>query len=469
MDKKSFFYNHNNEHYCGDFIPYYDDKSETFHLFYILGNPWHHISTKDFVNYTYHRVALEGGGPNAQDRDIYTGCVTKINDLYYIYYTGHNGEKDSGVKFSEVILRATSPDLMTWTKDTEWKLEPDTEHFQGGAWRDPYIWYQEDEQKYFMIFTAADKHNISKRWGCTAMFSSDDCLNWIFDSKAYNPCLNDSHECPDMFKIGDWYYLIFSCYGRNWENKYRMSKNIRGPWIKPKEDVLDGRAYYAAKTAEGNGKRYLFGWVSRKEDEEDQKTYGWSGTLAVHEINQKPDGTLFLTMPDSVKNAFDKPVSYTPAEKKGEFEINKNEISADAFSGFSYITLGDLDYDKSYLVKGKIQFNKPESSAAGLLLRVNNMDLENYYQIRFDNLKNKLSFERSSNFFQNHKFDEERFLNPKNTGVFEFEIIVSGSMIVTYSEDAVLSARGYDLKEGKLGFFVEEGAASLIDLKIFEA
>ena len=63
------------------------------------------------------------------------------------------------------------------------------------------------------------------------------------------------HEMPDLFKIGDWWYHIVTEYSDRSKMVYRMSKSLEGPWIAPKDDAFDGRAYYAGRTFELNGQR----------------------------------------------------------------------------------------------------------------------------------------------------------------------------------------------------------------------
>ena len=56
-------------------------------------------------------------------------------------------------------------------------------------------------------------------------------------------------ECPDLFRMGDKYYLTYS-----WDcvTYYAMSDSMNGPFTAPPDNVLDGNGFifYAAKTAE---------------------------------------------------------------------------------------------------------------------------------------------------------------------------------------------------------------------------
>lgn len=46
------------------------------------------------------------------------------------------------------------------------------------------------------------------------------------------------HEMPDLFKMGDWWYLITTEYSHASTQVYRMAKSLKGPWIAPDDDAL---------------------------------------------------------------------------------------------------------------------------------------------------------------------------------------------------------------------------------------
>ena len=75
------------------------------------------------------------------------------------------------------------------------------------------------------------------------------------------------HEMPDLFKMGDWWYLITTEYSHASTQVYRMAKSLKGPWIAPDDDAFDGRAYYAGRTFMLNNQRILFGWVPTRANE----------------------------------------------------------------------------------------------------------------------------------------------------------------------------------------------------------
>jgi len=53
------------------------------------------------------------------------------------------------------------------------------------------------------------------------------------------------HEMPDLFRMGDRWYLLTTEYSDRSKTVYRSSESLAGPWTSPVDDAFDGRAYYA--------------------------------------------------------------------------------------------------------------------------------------------------------------------------------------------------------------------------------
>lgn len=458
---------------CGDFIPFYWDGE--YHLFCIQGSPWYHISTRDFVSFVEHGIAIPSGGPDSQDRDIYTGCVIEKDGLFYIFYTGHNADFDKQGKFTQVVMLATSKDLITWTKDPDFRLEPDTSLYSAGGWRDPHVFWNDAEGEYWMILCSATKEILHKRWGCTPLFTSPDLKNWTSKGPIYAPRLYDSHECPDMFRIGDWWYLIFSTYTRHWETRYRMARTPSGPWIVPQpDDLFEGRTFYAAKTVFDGSRRLIVGWTAVKEGEKDEGKYLWGGNLLVHELVQRPDGTLGVKLPDEIRSAFGRPVPLTVVSSlarggvsgcsTGEWAVDGTSLACDSLGRFSFIQLADMP-DKC-IIRANATFESGTSSL-GFMLRMDGDRLENWYQVRLEPGRNRVVFDRSNRYFVDQSFIEERPVELKAQVPVELEVVVSGSIVSIHVDNHVaLTARGYDLTSGSAGLFVEEGSAKFDNVSI---
>ena len=126
----------------------------------------------------------------------------------------------------------------------------------------------------------------------------------------YDPGLYFAHECPDLFKMGDWWYLLFSEFSEATKTRYRMARSLQGPWIAPRQDTFDGRAFYAAKTTTDRHRRFLFGWNPTRTENKDDGSWNWGGNLVIHEIHQEQDGSLAVLIPENVNKSFGNPLSF---------------------------------------------------------------------------------------------------------------------------------------------------------------
>lgn len=444
---------------CGDFMPFYWEGK--FHLYYLRDEHCYHISTCDLVHFTEHGVALPGGGVEKQDRNIWTGCILEKDQCFHFFYTGYNGDFNQMGKHTQSLLHATSKDLIHWDKDDTWSFVPDTLHYNDGAWRDPCIVFDDASQEYFMVLTAPLKSNTWKRWGCTPLYSSKDLIHWTHKDTLYAPGLFDSQECPDLFRIGEWWYLVFSTYTRQWETRYRMAKSIDGPWIAPPEDMFDGRAFYAAKTACDGQRRLIFGWASVKDKEKDEERYQWGGNLVMHELVQRPDGTLGTQIPAEIDRAFSKKLGISPTPRYGHWEVHENVFACDSTAKFSYLELGEMP--SLAMVHADISWEK-HSKSFGLMLRAGDPTLKEWYQIRIEPERNRVLFDRSNRFFEDVSFIEERMLHIQDKNTMQLKVVICGTIFVIYANDVALTARGYDYKDGAFGIFAEEGSVTFSDV-----
>jgi len=106
---------------------------------------------------------------------------------------------------------------------------------------------------------------------------------------------------PDLFREGDWWYHLVTEYSDKSKTIYRRSRSLAGPWEATVDDAFDGRAYYAARSVSDGEHRYLVGWVPTRWDDDDTKTWQWGGTLVIHEIVQRADGSLGTRIPRTVR------------------------------------------------------------------------------------------------------------------------------------------------------------------------
>jgi beta-fructofuranosidase len=111
-----------------------------------------------------------------------------------------------------------------------------------------------------------------------------------------------------------------------------MSDSIDGPFEAPRDNVLDGTGFvfYAAKTAELNGVRYLCGWIGRAGLTDDSGIYQWAGNMLNHELVQKDDGTLGVRAPQTFATKFTQDKPFQAVKKEGSVKIKDNNITLKA-------------------------------------------------------------------------------------------------------------------------------------------
>ena len=207
------YYRSEGKSVCADVIPYYEDGK--FYLFYLKdfrdpvvheeGCPWCLLTTKDFVHYVEHGEVLARGGIDAQDLYVFTGSCTKFGDTYYIFYTGHNPHKRAIGMPEQKVLLAQSTDLYHWEKVSDFSVEA-PEGLEIHDFRDPFVYYDEEKRRYCMLLAGRlnnDAPTMTK--GVTLILYSNDLLHWEMAEKPfYAPSAYYTHECPDLFKMGDW-------------------------------------------------------------------------------------------------------------------------------------------------------------------------------------------------------------------------------------------------------------------------
>ena len=86
-------------------------------------------------------------------------------------------------------------------------------------------------------------------------------------------------EVPDLFSEGgDWFLLYSDQRDKSWQVRYLTATDSTGPHAYGPYDALDGRAFYAGKSAGMGKERLLFGWVAHKGLRKDAMSFVWAAT-----------------------------------------------------------------------------------------------------------------------------------------------------------------------------------------------
>lgn len=445
----------------GDTIPYYFDGR--YHVFYLrdkrdrdaydIGSAWEHISTTDFVHWDDHGVALEKGTIADQDHTVATGCVfTDEQGKHHIFYTGINPYLRTDSAHEQALLHATSDDLNHWTKHPEQVWYADESIYERHDWRDPFIFKHPTNGRYYMILASRLKSGSMAHRGCTGLLTSDDLQNWTVEKEPfYAPMRYHGHECPDWFKIGDRYYLVFSEYTTHTVTRYVSSATPDSGWIAPDDNQFDNRAFYAAKTASDGSRRFIFGWNPSKLGDADHGEWQWGGCLTVHEVIQRPDGSLAVKLPPEAESAFAAP---TPVHLAA-WTRSGSDYTAESLYGYSMALSQPMP--ETYLLQGELCFEQ-NIGTAGVLLRCDENGDTGYF-LRFNLKEQRLEFGKIGgyrNWYVDHMPELDRPLAMKVGEPIGFKIIVDKTAVVAYVNDEVaLSARAYSNSFGRCGLYAD--------------
>ena len=437
-------------------MPFYHDGQ--FYLFHQrdtrkpgpFGEPfgWALARTTDFVHFEDLGESLLRGGDDAQDQFIFAGSVFEANGMFYAMYTGFNRDYPAQGKASQVMMIAKSTDLIHWEKTSDQLAVPQP-GYDPNNWRDPYIFWNEDAQEYVMILGARKLEGKTARTGRTIWFTSPDLKQWNFKGDFWAPNLFFMHEMPDIFKMGDTWYLLTTEYSDKNKTIYRMSKTLDGLWKAPVDDAFDGRAYYAARTCSDGHQRYLFGWVPTKEQEDDLSEWQWGGTLVVHEVYQRPDGTLGVKIPEGVAQAFQKKAS-----------LGRMTLTAQDSLSETYLThrTGDL-----FKFEANLTFTAG-TRAFGIRMFEDEVTGD-AYEFIFQVGENRVSFNRTPwSRINNRGLERPLVLEPGKT--YQLQIIADDRIATLYIDGVALNTRLYAKPGQALSVYVVDGNLTVTDAAI---
>jgi len=468
------------EAWVGDVIPFF--HKGTYYLYYLHdprkvpdrfaeNTTWHLVTTDDFVHFDYKGISLFPGGLDKSNRDIFTGSVIQdANGRFHAFYTGFNENIQVDGRPIQVVMKAVSDDLLSWQTEEDFILRPDQSRYGLYDWRDPYVFWNDRDQSYWMLVTTRLKDYPLKQGGCIGLCKSIDLRNWQYCDAFYNPTMYETLECPEVFQEGEWWYLVFSTFTDRFTTHYRMARDLAGPWVIPEQDTFDARACYAIKTASDGLKRFGFGWIPTKSGFSDWGQWDWGGTLVIHEIFADPDsGILKVRKPESysistpAKSVLElASVSHCIVERVGPKVILKTENMGGAL-------LAEINSDFRFACKLDIL---TPNSGFGLAIHTDK-NFEDGYFFKFDIKHNRIAFDlwprQNQGNYQWQKGGDrpflvelERYLPLKVGQSLEIVVVKNDSACVLYVNDEIaLSTRMYNHRGGYIGIYVIQGQLGL--------
>jgi beta-fructofuranosidase len=455
--------------WVGDPMPFYENG--VFHIFYLFDarnslptfHPWYKTTTTDFATFVGNSEAIPTGAATDQDGALGTGSVFKKNGIYYGFYTGHNGNLDP----KEKIMLATSTDLITWTKKPSFLLQASL-GYDRNEFRDPIIIEDKTTGTYKMLIatrsTASMIDNTVVPWRAViAQYSSTNLIDWTLEKPFYEDTSTFITECPDVFTMGNYQYLIYSNIDdRMVHYKYRLSTS--NLWITPNNSKLDGIAFYAGRTVFDGTNRYIMGWCPTKNNSSDASNYDWAGSLVTHRLIQHTDGTFGVAITDGVNNKFATAKVLTPLKSIGSTKSNANYILNASGVEKAY-SLFDRE-TKAFKIKTRI--NVASSTEFGFGFGACST-LNEVYSIVFDLAKNQIRLEKSIKNGTSTVISTLTQLPltvPANKQ-FDVTIVSENSVCVVYiNNEIAFTNRIYKMSQNPWTIFANNGEVTFSDLSV---
>jgi beta-fructofuranosidase len=475
----------------GDAIPFYHDGK--YHIFSLtppvgttiyparLRTTWSHAVSENLVDWKELETALIPGIGDEPDADgCWTGSVIYGEGKYHAFYTGYN----ISAKFQQTICHATSEDGIHWDKDKNNPcIVPKTDLFESLDWRDPYVFFNEEDRRYWIVFSARKKTGPITRRGCVILYRSTNLKNWEYYGPIYEPKHTNCPECPELYKLGDNWYLSYSRFSEFVNTIYRISKSPFGPWRTPKHDGIGGRRFYAAKSMmDKNGRRFYFGWAHDRAGQSDKGEWYWGGAFAIpHEVTTNIDGELDVKMPQEIVDTFDTPVQWTfkPMEN-GCVIYGTNTITVNSIGTLTY---GFFEIQEtSFLMNCQIKpgdccdyfglLLKSDKDAAKCIILAFDMG---YQRVSLTNLPMAVDpfWAESCQSILSPKMPGpdgprvcEKPFEFKNGDVIDVKVVIDHDLIEIFvGEKVAFTYRSYEKAEYEIGFIVQDGNADYYNIK----
>lgn len=363
--------------YVGDPMPFFDPVAGDFKVLYLQDfrpnpegtyHPIWGVSTKDAAHYTSLGELVSCGTKKSQDAAIGTGSTIydEASKLYYTFYTG-NKYLPTGDESAQAVMVATSPDFKTWTKNRTFLLKGQDFGYDKNDFRDPFV-FKGDDGKFHMLISTKKGGK-----GSLAEFVSDDLKNWTDNGVFMTMMWDRFYECPDLFKMGDYWYLVYSeihhavrrvqyFKGRTLDELKACTANDVARWPDAHEGFLDSRGLYAGKTASDGTNRYLWGWCPTRSGKDNTAVGAspaepeWAGNLVCYKLIQHEDGTLTLGEVEAISNKYNKVCEVEVKDQNGMSVVERKDAEGNLIRDEKGEVIKDtiLSGDNAYMLLSRL-------------------------------------------------------------------------------------------------------------------
>ncbi len=446
-----------------------------------------HAVSDDLLHWEELSPALKRGEKGCYDAlDLWSGCAVEHNGKYYLYYSSRRDTDHLG----NTISVAVSDDCVNWVKyENNPIIVPDKRFYcqddiktiltiedrpikNNAECRDLCVVRDEANGLWWGFFAARKPANECSNTCCIGLARSYDLLHWEQLPPCFCPDKYDCVETPDVFKIGDkWYMLCLTGNQYGQRNPtydpnlfgnitlYAMADRPEGPYTECFEDnVAIGSMYMSgacAKTVLHNGKRYIFYTQSLwREGRNIENAMSYPKEIDVDE-----NGKLRVKWFSGIESLYteDVPLCKENTYNSGkwgslnDWHFEDGKVSVKAKSDVA-VKIFDVKA-KNFVIETTVQ--RKNAISAGVIFDVIADSLYNLNRVvLLDYLKNEVWLTSARNY---PKINARRFDFEKDS--YDLKVLVVGNTIEVYVDNILTVHYITERRHGKIGLFVERGEA----------
>ncbi len=276
------------DHALGDVHPFFHE-GECFLYYLKPGGKFESalVRSRDWLRWTETPITHDPVKPDDWMRPYFVLGVwhDASANLFRSFY-GHNEGR---------MVSSVSRDLLHWSCAPKEFHVPPADYYQRR--RDPFVFWIPEMKQYGCVMTTWMKGRPKETCGAVSLATSPDLKQWKDHGPILDPGTIGEPECPQMFWLGQRWYLLASIYDRAvGQPVYWSSSSPLGSWKHEPDGMLDGKDLCAAQIAFEGQTPFLFGWIPLEPSRPGKQT--WGGHLALpREVHALPDGKLGTRLP----------------------------------------------------------------------------------------------------------------------------------------------------------------------------
>ncbi len=209
-----------------------------------------HATSLDLENWTILPDALSPSDSPAFDSwTTWTGSTLQGPDgIWWMFYAGTSREDGGHI---QKIGAATSSDLITWEKQTDILIEADSRWYEKladaepgsemwEAWRDPWVYWSDENSRWEMLITARSKFGESSQRGVMGLAISDDMRKWEVLEPLTKPGQGFGHLEVFQHEVVDGVPILLFCCGLN---ELSQEQKVKSGYQSATFSVVTDRTY----------------------------------------------------------------------------------------------------------------------------------------------------------------------------------------------------------------------------------